>query len=316
MKISEADFADLYIGDDFADVIGLGGKRELVRVPAEYEADIAELREQCFKIAADPNVGEFSIRKGGVLLRVTCLPNTDGKQVFVIRKPLATLLEPHKMGFGTSDMQYLMKLDLRGLVLFVGEMRSGKTTQAASFVRARLEMHGGTAIAIEDPPETPLDGVHGRGRCIQVNAHGANAYQEQLKRAVRTGAEMIYLGEIRDGDSATQVVNACNNGHLIPSTTHASSVKDAIIRICNFCAGRLDEPEIALASGLAVVVHLKLINKLVNSSTGPKEAKRVEYTMLRVEGNQHVQGIIRNKQFHLLDNVIDEQQAKHRGGSY
>ncbi|HEP6430532.1 ATPase, T2SS/T4P/T4SS family [Burkholderia arboris] len=316
MKISEADFADLYIGEDFADVAGLNGNNELITVPVQYDEEIVQLREQCFKIVADQPVGEFSLRKSGVLLRVTCLPNTDGKQVFVIRKPLAVLLDRHQMGLGNSDLEYLMRAELRGLVLYAGEMRSGKTTQAASFVKARLETHGGTAIAIEDPPETPLDGVHGRGRCIQVDARGSNAYQEQLKRAVRTGAGLIYLGEIRDGDSATQVVSACNNGHLIPSTTHALSVKDAIMRICNFCAGRLEEPEKSLASGLAVVVHLKLLSKTVNSANGPKEVKRVDYTMLRVEGNPTVQGLIRNKQFHLLDNAIEEQQAKQRSGSF
>ncbi|MBN3729335.1 ATPase, T2SS/T4P/T4SS family [Burkholderia sp. Tr-20390] len=314
MKISEADFEDLYFGDDFAEVAGLNGNSELVKLPPQYEDELVVLREQCFKIASDSAVGEFSLRRGGSLLRVTSLRNTDGKQVFVIRKPLAQLLERHQMGLGSPDMEYLMRKDLRGLVLYAGEMRSGKTTQAASFVKARLEIHGGTAIAIEDPPETPLDGVHGKGRCIQVEARGANAYQEQLKRAVRTGAGMIYLGEIRDSDSASQVVNACNNGHLIPATTHALSVKDAIMRICNFCAGTLDEPEKVLASGLAAVIHLKLVSKTVNSADGLKEVKRVEYTMLRVEGNQQVQGLIRNKHFHLIDNAIEEQLAKRKSG--
>ncbi|ABO60273.1 Flp pilus assembly complex ATPase component TadA (plasmid) [Burkholderia vietnamiensis] len=318
MKISEAEFADLYIGEDFADVAGLNGmdKDELIPVPAQFDDEIVQLRAQCFKIIADQPVGEFSLRKGNVLLRVTCLPSTDGKDVFVIRKPMAKLLDREEIGLGKSDLEYLMRPELRGLVLFVGEMRSGKTTRAASFVKARLETHGGTAIAIEDPPETALDGMHGRGRCIQVDARGSGAYQEQLKRSVRTGAGMIYLGEVRDGETAMQVVSACNNGHLILSTTHALSVQDAIMRICNFCAGKLEDPEKALASGLAVVVHLKLFSKWVNSATGPKEVKRVEYTMLRVEGNKQVQGLIRTKQFHLIDNAVEEQQAKQRSGSF
>ncbi|CAE6793708.1 hypothetical protein R70006_04969 [Paraburkholderia domus] len=310
MKITETEFADLYIGNDWASVAGFKGNEEQISLPTEYEQEVQEIRDQCFEIEHEAGVDEFSIRRSGILFRVTCYPNTDGKTVFIIRRPLATIMPFHKVGFGTSDMEFLLRPDLRGLVIFSGDMRSGKTTAAASLTAARLISHGGTAIVIEDPPETPLDGPHGRGRAIQVEARGEGAYKAQVKKAMRSGAKLIYLGEVRDSETAGQVITASNNGNFILTTTHALSPKDAVMRLCNLGTSVLEDPAKVLSSGLAAVIHMSLDAKIVNSSSGPKQVKKISYKMLRVEKDSIVMNLIREKAFHMLDNVIDDQLAK------
>nr|WP_233176953.1 ATPase, T2SS/T4P/T4SS family [Ralstonia sp. ASV6] len=306
----------MYIGDTWADVIGLDRNPARVPVPPRFQADIEELRTRCAEMLADGASEEFSIRRKDMLLRVTTFQSTEGKAVYMIRRPNATILPVRQMGFGAEAIKFMLEPDLRGLVLFSGEMRSGKTSAAASFTRARMETHGGTGIVIEDPPETALDGVMGLGRVIQVEVNRTGGYQAQLKKAMRSGANLIYLGEVRDQEAAAQVVTAAINGHLIVSTMHAATAKDAVIRLVALCEGALSEPEKLLASGLAAVIHLQLKDEPLATATGTKVVKRLGYQMLRVKGHNQVENIIRGKSFHQLDNAMDVQAAKLRSGTF
>jgi Tfp pilus assembly pilus retraction ATPase PilT len=314
VNITNQIFADLYIGNDWADVIGLEGALERKPVPPQYLGEIDDIRAQCGEIERETASEEFSIRRSGVLLRVTCFANPDGLTTYILRQPQATIMPFEIVGFGESDMEFLLREDLRGLVLFSGDMRSGKTTAAASLVAARLKSHGGIAMAIEDPPETPLGGDHGRGRCIQVEVRGAAAYAGQVRKAMRSGAKQIYLGEIRDADSAGQVITSSNNGNFIISTTHALSVKDAIMRVCNLSGGTVADAEQVLASGLAAVIHMSLATRGVNTSAGKKPKKFLEYKMLRVEKQLQIQNIIREKSWHKIDNFLEDQVIRQRSG--
>lgn len=313
--ITDDVFADIYIGLDFADVVGLDGNSERIAVPARYREDIEALRKRCVEMTKDGAAEEFSIKRRNLLLRVTSFSNTDGNAVYMIRRPSATILPVRQIGFGSTTLDFLLNKDLRGLVLFCGEMRSGKTSAAASYTKARLEEHGGTAIVIEDPPETALDGVHGKGRCIQVEVAGPGGYRAQLKKAMRSGAGLIYLGEVRDQEAASQVATASINGHLIASTIHALTAKDAIMRLATLCSGAIDEPEKILASGLAAVIHLQLVDHEIRTAGGMTTIKRLSYQMLNVAGDPLVQNVIRQKNWHQLDNLLDLQAARQRSGA-
>lgn len=256
-SISKIAFVDLYLGEGYCDIKGLAGaSAPRVPAPPEYEEQLAELREKCKEIYRAQQEPEFSLVVDGNLFRVTQISDVTNEDVFVLRRSEAQIRPLATLGLPPHVMKAVLDKDARGLILVAGEMGTGKTSTAASIVVQRLAIHGGIAIAVEDPPETMLNGVHGNnGRCIQVRAsRKTGGYQEHMIRAMRTGADLILIGEIRDEDTAFQALQASINGHLIISTIHGGDIVQAIERMRTLCSGRTSNASDILADGLAAVI--------------------------------------------------------------
>ena len=307
-RITDEEFINLYIGSDYADVVGFRGGKLRIVVPPMYQEDIAEIRRECMSVLTEYKQEEFSIKRGPTLFRVTAFENTSGKTDFVIRKPPGRVMEFDQVGFGQDLIDFLRDPKLTGVVAFVGQQASGKTTCAASAMRGRLLELGGIGLSIEDPPETDLNGVHGDGRCISVEARrDKGGYKEAVRKSMRSGADVIYVGEVRDEDAAEQVVNAGANGHCILTTWHAGDHADALKRLIALCGARVKEPEAMLATGIAAIVHVKLHNQVINTARGKINGKRLEYHMLRVSSDDAVVSIVRQKEFHKLRAAYEDQ---------
>ncbi|MNJ42018.1 Twitching mobility protein [compost metagenome] len=138
-------------------------------------------------------------------------------------------------------------------------MANGKTSTAAGFVVDRLMHFGGLCIAIEDPPETKLNGVHGEGRCVQVHAsRRTGGYADHLYHGMRTGADLIFIGEIRDRATACDAITASINGHLILATIHAGNVAQAAERLITLATGGMENAADVLATGLSMIIWQSL----------------------------------------------------------
>lgn len=117
---------------------------------------------------------EFAIVVDGVLLRVTQLEDAfNGGSVFVLRRSTAQVRSFEDIGYPSEVVATLLNPQLQGLILFCGDMATGKTSSAASLILARLQTLGGVGFTVEDPQETNLSGQHGLGRCIQVRPRDA-----------------------------------------------------------------------------------------------------------------------------------------------
>lgn len=268
--IAEAEFVDLYLGDGFTDVKGLPGQPRRVPAPDDWKSELDELLQRCLDHFGTTQEPEFSLIANGMVLRVTQLQDVNAKQVFVLNRSSVQILPLDNLGLPEELHSALMTESIRGLVFICGEMGSGKTSSAASIVKARLEAHGGTALTVEDPPEPLLHGEHGPGRCIQIpvsRRHGG--YKEALIRALRTRAELLLVGEVRDTPTAVEVVQACINGHLIICTGHSGSVIQGIERLAVLAQPQLPNAREILAQGLIAVIH----QTLTTSSSGIKSLK-------------------------------------------
>lgn len=314
MKINQISFVDLYLGDDFVDITGLAGAAERVPAPAALADDIKFLRDACRKQFMTLREEEFSLNIEGTIFRVTQYQDVTGKDIFTLRRSAASIRPMSGLGFGTPVLQLLMAKDLRGLVLVAGEMASGKTSTAATVMVERLKAHGGIGMAIEDPPETALNGVHGIGRCIQVPvSRRRGGYKEMLTRAMRSGARNILVGEIRDDDTAIEALRASINGHLILSTIHAGSISQAIERLQTFCLGKASNTNSILAEGLSMVVwqSLETVPAPPASPNGPPRVfSRLKAEFLVVRDQNGVKAKIREGKIDSLHQDVKEQATK------
>lgn len=310
--LSKINFVDLYIGEDYCDIKGLqGADASRVSAPLHLMQTIRELRDQCRETYSKQEEPEFSIVYDDVLFRVTLMVDVMNKDVFILRRSTAEVRSLGKIGLSPFLTQFIMDRDTRGLVLCVGEMAAGKTSTIASMFKERLTEHGGIGLAIEDPPETKLNGEHGKGRCIQVRASRKNGgYREQLIRAVRSGADQILIGEIRDEDTAFQAAQASINGHVIFSTMHAGNIIQGIERMVTYCKSKTPNANEILADGLAAVVWQELEKVPKQGGSGFSTRFNSRHLILTGPDGQSARSKIREGKFHQLVQEIDEQSRR------
>ncbi|MBD9534211.1 Flp pilus assembly complex ATPase component TadA [Comamonas sp. CMM01] len=148
-----------------------------------------------------------------------------------------------------------------GLVLILGQTGAGKTTSMSATIAARLELHGGYCLTLEDPPEHPLEGKHGKsGFCEQLDVDELGGYEKAIYTALRCfpakDSSMLVYGEIRENLTAAELVRVAVDGHLVFATMHARSIPEGIQRLAAMAkmAGE-DNANALLSTALQLAVH-------------------------------------------------------------
>lgn len=308
-SLADIEFVDLYIGDDYCDITGLSGEEDKrVAAPESLHAQIKDLRKQCRQIYEAQQEPEFALIVGEQLYRVTVMNDVMNEDVFILRRSSAEIRSLDGLGLNPQLMDVILDKNTRGLIMVGGEMAAGKTSTAASIISARLKRHGGIAIAIEDPNETKLNGLHGNGRCIQVRASRKNGgYEEQIIRAMRSGADMILIGEIRESSTAALVMQASINGHFIVSTGHAGSIPQVVERLQAFTLPKYPNANELLADGLSVVIWQEIEKVPGNQAADSKPVVRLRIKSLVLSASNSARQKIRKGQVDQLIHDVEEQ---------
>lgn len=296
-KFSSLNFSDLYLGERVAYLSGVPEALDPLPVPLQYKSELDELRI----LVSDSNLGknEFAIKFGGSGYRVSVLQSINEK-VYVLRKFPSVVPDFYSLGFHPDVISKLMAPGITGLIIVAGAYSNGKTTTASALVKERLSLHGGVGITIEDPPEMPLEGAHGDGVCWQTEVE-QGSFAAEVRSAARWAPSIIFLGEIRDAETATEVLRASTNGRLVVCTTHADNVITAIERIyslANGVAGTSSDVANMMANGLYAVIHQKL--------EGEPKRPRIEFLFLDNE-SLGAKSMIRNRKFEQLGSEINQQ---------
>lgn len=256
--LRELKFVDLYIGRDFADVkAGAGAHAPRVPVAAEYHEEVELLRKAVAAKLEATGDDECAHTHDDVIYRVTRMHDLTDAPVLFLRKVEPAVWPLEKVALPKHVLEHVLAASTKGLILISGDMGSGKTTTATALLIERLSQHGSFGLALEQPPEYDLNGVHGKGRCIQVPVTRRNGgFREQLQLAKRTSTSELLIGEIRCGETGAVAVNQTNVGTTVISTIHAKSPIDAITQLESFALiGGMRNPHQLIAQGLAAVIH-------------------------------------------------------------
>lgn len=124
-------------------------------------------------------------------------------------------------------------LSPRGLLLVTGATGSGKSTTMAAMIDYRAAQMEGHIITIEDPIEFVF--THQKSMVTQREV-GIDTYsfKEALKNSLRQAPNVIYIGELRDGETVEFALHCAETGHLVLSTLHSTNAPQTIERILNF----------------------------------------------------------------------------------
>ena len=89
---------------------------------------------------------------------------------------------------------------------------------------------------------------------------------------------MIFVGEIRDGDSAMSAIQAAETGHLVISTLHTIDCMETINRILDlFPPQQQREVRSSFAGSLRGIVSQRLVSKADGKGRVPAIEVLVEY---------------------------------------
>lgn len=108
-------------------------------------------------------------------------------------------------------------------------------------------------VTLEDPVEYHLPGVN---QC-QINEKTGMTFASGLRAILRQDPDIIAVGEIRDGETASIAMRAAITGHLVFSTLHTNDAVSAVHRLEDIGV----EPWL-VSSALRGVVSQRLVRKL------------------------------------------------------
>jgi len=301
MLLSDLEFSDLYLGQEKCWLSGVPGTLDPIAAPVECQDGLAGLRAVCIKLLNDDGKHEFNTCFSDITYRVSLL-RTISEDVFVCRRFPKSIPLLQSLGLHTHYVNLLLGARLSGLIVVAGAVGQGKTTTASSIVAGRISKFGGVAVCIEDPPEMPMEGRCGEGVIYQRWAE-KGTFGHECRQAARFAPSIIFLGEVRDPETATEALRASINGRLVVCTIHSDNARTAVDRLfslANGTVGTSDDVASLLASGLLGIFHQRL--------EGEPRRPKIEALWLGGDEALGIRNTIRQRKFINLDNDIQQQR--------
>lgn len=238
-----------------------GELREITRVPiASLNTVISRVKVLCNLNIAEkriPQDGAFTYRGKGCFLelRVSILPTLFGEScVMRVIDKQGTEYDFTKLGMSAEDEEMFRKMIGRpdGLVLVTGPTGSGKSTTLYTALRD-LNRPEVNIITVEDPVESPVKDISQ----IQTNTQVGLDFSAALRSILRHDPDIIFIGEIRDGETAQIAVRSAITGHLVLSTLHTNDAVSAVARLCD-----MGIEKYMITSALTGVVAQRLLKRV------------------------------------------------------
>lgn len=150
----------------------------------------------------------------------------------------------------------------RGLVLVTGPTGAGKTTTIASMIGFINRTRRAHVVTIEDPIEVEHTDDMSVIRQREVGLD-TESYASGLRQVLRQDPDVIFIGEIRDGDSAVSAIQAAQTGHLVLSTTHTIDAAETVDRVIDLFPSRQQQQvRASFAGALRGIVSQRLLERL------------------------------------------------------
>jgi twitching motility protein PilT len=157
----------------------------------------------------------------------------------------------------------------RGLVLVTGPTGSGKSTSIASLINEINLRKETTIITIEDP----IEYLFKDEKCFIAQREvgiDTSSFARGLRAALREDPDTIFVGEIRDSETAMIALQAAETGHLVLSTLHTLDAKETINRLIGmFNLEVREQIRVQLAETLVAVFSQRLVPKADRTGVVP-----------------------------------------------
>lgn len=256
----------------------------------ELPLDIGKGVISIFKISADVSIAERRRSQDGSFLadvngrRLSFRISTQGTQtgeILSIRilDPARSFADFSSLGMPDQVRQNLNSQLTRsgGLILIVGNTGAGKSTTACAALQL-IDSTTRNIVSIEDPIEYMLPKVEQ----IEVNYRTGQTFELALRSVLRMDADVIFIGEIRDEETAKIAAQAAQTGQLVVATMHANDSIAGAIRL-----SEMVYHSHGVANSLNAVLAQTLVRKLCPDC---RESYNLDPAALEAVGLQGFEG--------------------------
>lgn len=242
--------------------------------------------------------GRFSVKilNNDIEIRSSILPGAYNESIVMrLLNPKSIAVPIEELGIQDRTLAVLMEQIKRpnGMLLITGPTGSGKTTTLYAFMK-KIHSPDIKIITIEDPIEYHLPGIVQ----TQVDEEKQYTFLSGLRSALRQDPDVIMVGEIRDGETATIAINSALTGHLVFSTLHTNTAAGAFPRLIDLGIN----PKI-ISSSINVAMAQRLIRKLcvsckVEALPDAKEKATLDKTLASINDKTYLEGVQTEKIWH------------------
>jgi len=224
-----------------------------------------------------PQDGRARVQLAGKIvdLRLSTVPTRDAEKAVIRILDPTNSKKLEDLNVPALELERFRRLLLNrdGIVVVTGPTGSGKTTTLYAALR-EIATGEVNVMTVEDPVEYELPGM----TQIQVEPKRGVTFASALRSILRQDPNVIFVGEIRDLETAEIAVQAAYTGHLVLATIHAN---DAVGAIARFTDLGLDRSKVTgtLRGALAQRLIRKLCTSCATTVTGaltPAEQKLFE----------------------------------------
>lgn len=243
------------------------------------------------------------LAKSGLSYRVNAFMKL-GKVAVVMRKINAQAKGLEELIY--SDIADSIKKNVlgrkTGLFLVTWPTGSGKSTSLVAMLDYLNHQQNAHMITIEDP----IEFIFKPDKCLISQREVGNdtrSFANALKSAMREDPNIIFVGEIRDLETAEAALNMAETGHLVFSTLHTSSASATINRYISLFPPEIqDSISDRLADSLSGVLSQFLVK------TSDKKSRIWLYELMI--NTTSVRNNIRKREIKQIDNIIETSSAQ------
>lgn len=258
-----------------------GVLRPMMSLPLELDRLISFV-----KLKADMDVAEQRLPQDGSFyaeiydrtytIRVSTLIAEFGERMVLRLLPERSDLDRlDDLGILREDVAIMEKIFSRphGMILITGPTGSGKSTTLHAALRMQPVVER-NVITVEDPVEYRVPAA-----CqTEVNRRAGYDFASAMRHFLRHDPDIIFVGEIRDDETARAATDAASTGHLVLSTLHVGGIFGVMSRL-----SLLGIDSETIAENLIAVINQRLVRRICPACRDERPATEDEAEWLGVE---------------------------------
>jgi len=262
-----------------------GHLRDVLRLSANAHKSVVTR----LKIMSSMNIAERRVPLDGrceveiegsmIDMRVSTIPTVYGEKVVIrlLNNTMSrTLTNKEALGFSETNLKLfdqLMQIS-HGVILVTGPTGSGKTTTLYTMIEEIMTPEI-NIVTTEDPVEYKIDGANQ----MQINEKAGLTFASGLRAILRQDPDVIMIGEIRDGETATIAIRAAITGHMVLSTLHTNDAATSMNRLVD-----MGVKPYLVSSAVSGVIAQRLVRKICPNCKQAYEASEREKEILGWKG--------------------------------
>ncbi|GHV37649.1 type IV-A pilus assembly ATPase PilB [Synergistales bacterium] len=218
----------------------------------------AKIRSHEKSVMALDGALQYSVDGVTYDMRIASVPVLMGQRLSVPKITIRILYkgntrDVNRIGMLPNQIKIIKQLYSKseGLTLLTGPTSSGKTTTIYSILNC-MDLAHHACYTIENPVEYELP----QAAQIQVEEKLGLTFANILRNMLRQDPDIVFVGEMRDHESAESVLHIANTGHTVLSTIHANSAYKVPQRLINMGISPHQ-----IFSSLNLVISQRLVHK-------------------------------------------------------